>query len=62
MGYGSGIVTAVAQVQFLAQELPHAMGTAKKKNKNLIQWRYKREARTEMANNTQNKPQEQQAA
>ena len=27
---GSGLVTAVAQVQSLAQELPHAMGTAKK--------------------------------
>ena len=36
----SGIVTAVAcvaavaWVQFLAQELPHAMGTGKKKKKN----------------------------
>ena len=26
-------VTAVVQVQSLAQELPHAMGTAKKKDK-----------------------------
>ena len=26
---GSGVVTAVVQVQLLAQELPHTMGTVK---------------------------------
>ena len=31
LGWGSGFVTAVAWVQSLAQELPHAVGTAKKK-------------------------------
>ena len=30
MGYGSGSVTAVAQVRSLATELLHAMGVAKK--------------------------------
>ena len=30
---GSGVVTAVAQVQSLAQELLHAVGVAKKQNK-----------------------------
>ena len=33
VGYGSGVVTAVAWVWSLAQELPHAAGTeGKKKN------------------------------
>ena len=30
MGYGSGVVTAVGQVQSLAPELPHAVGMARK--------------------------------
>ena len=33
---GSGIVTAVAQVGSLAQELPHAAAVAKKKQKKPI--------------------------
>ena len=32
VGYGSGIVTAVAQFQYLAQELPHVAGMTKNKN------------------------------
>ena len=42
VGGGSGIVTAVAQVTAvlrvppLAQELPHAMGSAKKKKKKSV--------------------------
>ena len=41
VGYGSRVITAaawvtnVAQFQSLAQELPHAMGTAKKKSARL---------------------------
>lgn len=34
-GWGSSVATTVAQVQSLAPEFPHAMGTAKKK-KNLF--------------------------
>ena len=33
---GLGIVTAVAKVQSLAQELLHAMGVAKKKKKKIL--------------------------
>ena len=32
-GWGSGIITAVAQVQSLAWQLPHAAGTAKGEKK-----------------------------
>ena len=31
VGWGSGIVTAVAWIQFLAQKLPNAAGVAKRK-------------------------------
>ena len=31
VGKGSGIITAVAHVRSLAQELPHVTGTAKKR-------------------------------